>query len=84
MFGSFLKLIVTIIFPSGFASQAVLNKEPTVWLDGARSANTCIPTYFPGGTCLCSHATYPQTKVCLRVSENECLRILKIYKKTVD
>jgi len=24
-----------------------LNKDPTVWLDGASPANTCIPPYFP-------------------------------------
>jgi hypothetical protein len=26
-----------IIFPASFADQGVLNKGPTVWLDGARS-----------------------------------------------
>ncbi len=25
-----------IIFPGGFANQDILNKDPTVWLDGAR------------------------------------------------
>ncbi len=28
--------------------QGVLNKDPTIWLDGARPANTCIPPSFPG------------------------------------
>ncbi len=26
----------------------VLNKDPTVWLDWAQPANTCIPLYFSG------------------------------------
>jgi hypothetical protein len=30
-------------FSAGFASKGVLSKDPTVWLDGARPANTCIP-----------------------------------------
>jgi hypothetical protein len=35
-------------FPASFASQGVLNKVPTVLLNGARPANTCIPPSFPG------------------------------------
>ena len=31
------------IFLADFASQGVLNQDPTVWLDGARPANTFIP-----------------------------------------
>ncbi len=31
-----------IIFPAGFASKGVLNKDPTVWLDGARSPKRYI------------------------------------------
>jgi hypothetical protein len=29
-----------------FASQVVLNKDPTVWLDGDGPAKTCIPPFF--------------------------------------
>ncbi len=33
----FVKLgVFKIIFPIGFASKEGLNKDPTVWLDGAR------------------------------------------------
>jgi hypothetical protein len=35
-------------FRASFASQGVLNKDPTVLLNGARPANTCIPPSFPG------------------------------------
>jgi hypothetical protein len=37
-------------FPTGFASQGVLNKYPTVWLAGDKPANTCIPLSFPVNT----------------------------------
>jgi hypothetical protein len=30
-------------FLVGFAGQWVLDKDPTVWPDGAKSANNCIP-----------------------------------------
>jgi hypothetical protein len=33
-------------FSSRLCSQEAINKNPTVWLDGARPANTCIPPYF--------------------------------------
>jgi len=33
---------VQIIFSAHFADQGILNKDPTVWPDGARHANTCI------------------------------------------
>ncbi len=33
------------IFPSGFAGQGVLNKDPTVWLDGARSPPKYVCKY---------------------------------------
>ncbi len=29
-----------VIFPAGFAGQGALNKDPSVWLDGAWPANT--------------------------------------------
>ncbi len=37
-------------FPGGFAGQGFLNKDPTVWLDEARPANTCIPPSLLGNT----------------------------------
>ncbi len=33
-------------YPASFASQQVLNKDPTVWLDGARPDSTSIPPSF--------------------------------------
>jgi len=36
-----LKIILVLsFFPTRFASQGLLNKDPTVWLDVARPANT--------------------------------------------
>jgi hypothetical protein len=43
-----IKLYFCQIFLSGFAGKGVLNKDPTIWLDGARPVNTCIPPFFPG------------------------------------
>ncbi len=37
---------VQIIFRTVFADQGFLGKDPTLWLDGARPANTCIPPSF--------------------------------------
>ncbi len=37
-----------------------LNKDPTVWLDGARSANTCIQLSFPEHTQAAAHRTHPK------------------------
>ncbi len=37
-----------IIFLAGYANQGVLSKDLTIWLVGARPANTCIPPSFPG------------------------------------
>ncbi len=34
-----------IIFPVGFASQRVLDKDPLVWLDGARPPKACLQVY---------------------------------------
>jgi hypothetical protein len=42
-FASFEKLAYyQIILLAGFAEQVVLNKDPTIWRDVARPANTCI------------------------------------------
>ncbi len=47
----------------------VLNKDPTVWLDRARPANTCIPPFFlrnvPSQLC-----GIPTAKTCLQVFKN--------------
>jgi len=54
-------------FLAGFASQGVLNKDPTVWLDGAKPANTqhLYPTLL---RLECAHAaafhTHPQNYIC--------------------
>jgi len=34
--------------PADFAVQGVINEDPSVWPDGARPANTCIPPSLPG------------------------------------
>ncbi len=46
------------MFLAGFVGQGVLNKDPTIWLDGTIPANTCIP--LSKGTCL---GTQPQKYV---------------------
>ncbi len=33
-------------FLAGLTCQVILNKDPTIWLDGAIPANTCIPPSF--------------------------------------
>jgi hypothetical protein len=38
----------SVIFPAVFASQVVHNENPTVGIEGARPANSCIPPSFPG------------------------------------
>ncbi len=48
-------------FPSSFAGQRVSDKDPTVWQDGARPANTCIPLSFPGNV-LAQHSGIPNPK----------------------
>jgi hypothetical protein len=50
-------------FLAGLASKGVLNKDPTVWLDGARPANTCITPSFLGNAPaqLCSVPTPKNT-----------------------
>ncbi len=35
-------------FMAGFARQGVLDKDHTVWLNGARPSNNCIPPYLLG------------------------------------
>jgi hypothetical protein len=54
-----------IIFLAGFASQGVLNKDPTLQQDGARPTNTCIPPYLPGNA-----PAYSPLKAHLQVYEN--------------
>jgi hypothetical protein len=44
----FLKMSSVIIFPTSFIGKWIFNKDPTVWLNGARNANTHIPPFFLG------------------------------------
>jgi hypothetical protein len=44
-----------------FASQGILNQDPTLWPDGARPSSTCIMPFFMG-RCPCSCTAYPPTK----------------------
>jgi hypothetical protein len=48
------------------SSQGVLNKDPTIWLDRARPANTYVPPFFLG-TCRFSLVAYPPPKIHLQV-----------------
>jgi hypothetical protein len=48
------------IFMANFASQWVLNKDPSVWLDAAKPANTCIPPSFLGTRLAAAHYTHPK------------------------
>jgi hypothetical protein len=58
----------------GFAGQGVLNKDSTIWIDGARPANTCLnvpaqPNGMPppqSALLLCK-----VNNVCLDVSDEE-------------
>jgi hypothetical protein len=50
VFASFKILTYYYDFLSAFPNQRVLNRDPSVWLDGAIPANTCIPHPFPGST----------------------------------
>ncbi len=59
-----------IIFPPGKADQGVPNKDPTVWLDGARPANTCIPPSFPGNLPMQPHNNIPTPNAQLQVYKN--------------
>ncbi len=34
-------------FLATLVGQGVINKNPTIWLNGAKPANTCIPPSFP-------------------------------------
>jgi hypothetical protein len=49
-----------------FFSQGVLIKDPTIWLDRARPANTYVPPSFLG-TCRFSLVAYPPPKIHLQV-----------------
>jgi hypothetical protein len=50
---------------AGFAGQGVLNKDPTVWLYEARTANTCLYTTLLPEEHTCKtarHIQYPPQK----------------------
>ncbi len=50
--------------------QGFFNKDPIVWLDGARPANICIPSSFLGMH-LRNCAVHPAPKIFLQVFKNE-------------
>ncbi len=70
----FLKKQFSAIFYGSFAGQGFLNKDPTVWLDGARPANTCIPPSFLESV-LTQPRGVPTNKIRLQVYETECLQV---------
>jgi hypothetical protein len=56
-----LELYAQTIFLASFAGQGVLNKDLTIWQDGARPANICsLPSF--SGTQPRSHMMYPPPK----------------------
>ncbi len=72
MFASFYKIIILV---ASFAGQSVINKDPSIWQDGARPASTCIPPSFLGN----GNAKLfgiPTKKVRLWVYKNGCLQAL--------
>jgi hypothetical protein len=59
-----------------------LNKNPTVWLDGARLANTCIPPSFMGSTSVQRHGIPTPQYVCKYFKNGKILlKSLLIMKK---
>ncbi len=57
--------MISVFFPAGFASQGVLNKDHTVWINGAKPANTCIPPFLPGDIPVqLRNITTPQKYIC--------------------
>jgi hypothetical protein len=63
-------LLFANFFLAGFANQGVLNMHPTVWLDGARPANTCIPPSYSGSHPR-THVAYPTPKIHLQAKKLE-------------
>jgi len=55
------KLVVFVPRNMAYKLQITLNRDPTVWLDGARPANTCILLYF-GRRMTAHHTVYPPVK----------------------
>jgi hypothetical protein len=53
-------------FLARFAGQVFLNKDSTIWLDGARPVNTYILPSFPGNRPAELHG-YPLPKIHLKV-----------------
>jgi hypothetical protein len=68
----------TIIFTTGFAGQGVLNMDPTVWLDGVRPANTCIPPSFWGNASTQLCRVHTKKYVCDYIKKDVCK-----YKKII-
>ncbi len=62
-------------FQKEHACQWVVNKDPTLWLDGARPANTCTPPSFPWNAPMQPHCV-PTKKVHLQVYKNWRFQVL--------
>jgi hypothetical protein len=71
------------IFLAGFPSHGVFNKGPTVWLNGAWHANTCIPPSFPENTPMQLWGPHPTPKVLLQVLQKSKIQLnhFFIFKK---
>jgi hypothetical protein len=69
------------IFPAGFTGQGGLSKDLTVWLDGARLANTCIPPSFLWNVPHSCAAYPPQKYICKYKKLG--VEIAKLYMTTI-
>jgi hypothetical protein len=69
-------------FPGSFTSHWVLNKYPTVWLDEAKPANTCIPFSLLGNVPMlpCSIPASKNTFASIKHWQNLVKSIFKIKK----
>jgi hypothetical protein len=66
------------IFIDSFASQGVLSKDPDVWQDLARPANTCIPPTYPRNTPMQPHSI-PIPKNTLSRNKKIAMKIAQQY-----
>ncbi len=66
-------------FPASFASERLLNKDPTVWLDGARPATTSILPSFLG----IPLRTHPQKYLC-KYNKISKVQLFHLYKSEKD
>ncbi len=74
-------------FCLGLPTRGALNKDPTVWLDGARPANTCAPSSFLG-ECTCATVwlthlknMFASIEISAKFGKNNFILFLKIRER---